>query len=55
MVMTWKPTPWVRTTIDEDELERVRQRVLWARLAAAAEPDDDVDDDEPDDDEEDES
>lgn len=36
----WKPVQWARTTIDEDEIERQRQKALWKRLEHLSDPDD---------------
>ena len=48
MTIEWKMPIWVRTTIDEDEIERQRQRALWKRLEHLSqdEQDDDIDEDE---------
>jgi hypothetical protein len=39
MSLQWKPVKWERTTVDEDAIERQRQRDLWKRLEAASKAD----------------
>lgn len=45
-ILIWRPVPWVRTTLDEDEVERQRIRAILAKLPAPEDEPDEPDDQE---------
>lgn len=50
--LVWKPPVWVRTTIDEDEVERQRISAILAKLPPPDADDEEIDNVDDDDDQE---